>query len=125
MVKGKIQNFSDLEAWKYGHKLVLQIYRLTSSFPVRETYSLSDQLRRASISVTSNIAEGFGRPTIKGKLQFYYMFRGSLLEVQNQLIIAQDLGYLSSVEYKKVLELTNKVKAILQGLINKSKTFNY
>lgn len=61
MNNGKIKSFTDLNAWKFGHKLVLEIYRITSTFPKEEKYALVDQMKRAAVSVTSNIAEGFSR----------------------------------------------------------------
>ncbi|KKR76512.1 MAG: hypothetical protein UU21_C0008G0019 [Candidatus Levybacteria bacterium GW2011_GWA2_40_8] len=86
----KIQSFTDLEVWKQAHKLVIEIYRVTKKFPKEERYSLVDQMRRAAISITSNIAEGFSRQGKKEKLQFYFMARGSLTELQNQLLVARN-----------------------------------
>ena len=79
----KIRSFTDLNAWKEGHKLVILVYKTTKDFPKKETYSLVDQMRRAATSVTSNIAEGFGRQTYKEKAQFYYQAQGSLVELKN------------------------------------------
>ena len=90
----KIKSFTDLETWKEGHKLVLIIYKITKSFPDEERFSLTNQLQRAMVSVTSNIAEGFSRNGKKEKVQFDYMVLGSLTEVQNQLLIAKDLSYI-------------------------------
>src|SRR5688572_18266389 len=91
--KQKIITFSDLFAWKEGHKLVLQIYTVTKSFPSNEKFALVDQMCRAVVSITSNIAEGFSRQGIKEKVQFYLMAKGSLTEIQNQLYIARDVKY--------------------------------
>jgi len=77
--RGKIEEFTDLIVWQEGHKLVLQIYKITKLFPKEETYSLTDQMRRAAVSVTSNIAEGFGRQGMKEKVQFYFLAKGSLV----------------------------------------------
>ncbi len=71
----KIKTFTDLKAWQEGHKLVILIYKIIKLFPKEETYSLVDQMRRAATSVTSNIAEGFGRHSYKEKIQFYYFPR--------------------------------------------------
>ncbi|MEW6408249.1 MAG: four helix bundle protein [Patescibacteria group bacterium] len=76
--KQKIKSFTDLNAWKEGHKLVLMVYDVTKSFPKEEQFGLSIQLRRAVISFTSNIAEGFSRNSYKEKLQFYSMALGFL-----------------------------------------------
>lgn len=70
--KTKIRSFTDLEAWKEGHKLVLAVYKVTKKFPKEEKYALTDQMRRCAVSITSNIAEGFSRQGKKEKIQFYF-----------------------------------------------------
>lgn len=94
MEEEKITSFTKLNAWKEGHTLVLIIYRTTKIFPKEEFFGLINQMRRCSVSITSNIAEGFSRNSWKEKLQFYSMVLGSLTELQNQLIIARDVGYI-------------------------------
>lgn len=79
--KNTIQEFTDLNSWKVSHDLVLSIYKLTEKLPEKEKFGLISQIKRASVSITSNIAEGFGRQTYKEKVQFYYMAHGSLTEV--------------------------------------------
>lgn len=113
----KISNFTDLNAWKYGHQLVLIIYQVTDKFPDKERYSLIDQMRRASVSITSNIAEGFSRKSSKEKSQFYSMSLGSLTELQNQLMIARDVHYLQVGDFEQLMELTIIVSKIVNGLI--------
>jgi len=76
----KIKSFIDLNAYKEAHKLVLMIYQVTKEFPKEERYGLIDQMRRAAVSITSNIAEGFSRKTIKDKYQFYTLAQSSLIE---------------------------------------------
>src|SRR5438552_552856 len=98
----KIQRFTDLVAWREGHKLVLEIYKITSNFPQKEAYALSDQMRRCVVSITSNIAEGFSRRTNKEKAQFYYMSLGSTTELQNQLLIARDLAYIEKDRFNEL-----------------------
>ena len=122
-ITNKIREFTDLIVWKEGHKLVLQIYKITKMFPKEEKYSLVDQMRRVSTSVTSNIAEGFGRQTYKEKVQFYYLAQGSLIELKNQLLIAKDVGYLSENNYQDIIKQANTTHQLLQGLIKKSKSF--
>lgn len=119
----KIKEFTDLLAWQEGHKLVIHVYEATKSFPRQEVYSLIDQMRRAATSVTSNIAEGFGRQGYKEKIQFYYLSQGSLVELKNQLFIAKDVGYLSQKEFLQIMEQANKTHQLLQGLIKKSKSY--
>src|SRR5690606_38341220 len=99
MEKSKITKFTDLVAWQKGHTLVIKIYKTTSDFPKQETYSLIDQMRRCGISITSNLAEGFNRQSTKEKIQFYYISLGSLTELQNQLLVAKDVGYLKQSQF--------------------------
>jgi four helix bundle protein len=118
-----IKTFTDLNSWKEGHKLVLMIYKLLKKFPREETFALCDQMRRASISITSNIAEGFGRQTIKEKIQFYYQAQGSLTEIKNQLIASKDLNYITQNDFDETANQANIAHQLLQGLITKSKSF--
>ena len=121
MDKSKIRSFTDLDAWKEGHKLVLDIYKITKDFPETEQFGLINQIRRAVVSVTSNIAEGFSRNSFKEKIQFYSHSLGSLTEVQNQLLVARDVGYLANNIFSPVADQTVKVSKITNGLIKKSK----
>lgn len=120
---GKIKNFTDLIAWKEGHNLVLSIYQLTTTFPHTEVFGLTSQMRRCAVSITSNVAEGFSRKSYKEKLQFYSMALGSTTELQNQLIIAKDVGYLTEDKFKNLFDQTIVVHKIVNGLIKSSKTF--
>lgn len=113
----KIQSFTDLETWKQSHKLVLGIYEITKTFPKEETYSLIDQMKRCSISISSNIAEGFSRQGKKEKLQFYYISKGSLTELQNQLLIARDVQYVNNKTFLSLADQTVQVGRLLTGLI--------
>jgi four helix bundle protein len=122
-VKSTIKDFTDLIVWKEGHRLVVMIYGATRSFPKEERYSLSDQVKRAVSSVTSNIAEGFGRQGYREKIQFYYLAQGSLTEVKNQLLIARDVCLISEKDFGILYTQANNVHRLLQGLIKKSKTF--
>jgi len=119
----RIRDFTDLDVWKEGHRLVLMLYKITDRFPRSERYSLIDQIRRSSISVTSNIAEGFGRQTYKEKIQFYYLAQGSLVELKNQLIISKDVGYIDENVYLTLKNQADVCHKLLQGIIKKSKVF--
>ena len=119
----KIKEFTDLKVWQEGHILVLKIYDQTKSFPREETYSLVDQMRRSVSSITSNVAEGFGRQSYKEKIQFYYLAQGSLTELKNQLFIAKDVGYLKNEDFQNLIEQATTTHKLLQGLITKSKSF--
>ncbi|PJA00383.1 hypothetical protein COX75_02560 [bacterium (Candidatus Gribaldobacteria) CG_4_10_14_0_2_um_filter_33_15] len=118
----KIRSFTDLNAWREGHKLVLDIYKITQKFPKEEMFGLTIQLRRAGVSFTSNIAEGFSRNSYKEKLQFYSMALGSLTEIQNQLLVAKDIGYITKETFDKIAEQTIVINKITNGLIKKSKS---
>ena len=118
----KIKSFTDLNAWKEGHKLVLMIYSVTKQFPKEELFGLTNQLRRAAISLTSNIAEGFSRRSYKEKLQFYSIALGSLTEIQNQLLIAKDIGLLTAKNFSDIANQTVEVSKVMNGLIKKSKS---
>ena len=100
MKNGKIESFTDLNVWTEGHDLVISIYKITRNFPKQETYSMTDQMRRAAASITANIAEGFGRQSYKEKVQFYYLSKGSLSELKNFILIARDIGYLSKQDFE-------------------------
>lgn len=119
--KTKIRSFKDLDAWKEGHNLVLQVYKLTKIFPKEESFGLTSQLRRAAVSITSNIAEGFSRASFKEKSQFYSMSLGSLTELQNQLLIARDIGYIDHMTHKNLESLALQEHKILNGLIKSSR----
>ena len=117
MQKQKIQQFTDLIVWQKAHGVVLSVYQLTKKFPAEEVFGLSAQLRRAAVSITSNIAEGFGRMSAKEKVHFYLFAYGSLLEIINQLIIAKDLKYLSVDTFSKLFESSMEIHKMLNGLI--------
>jgi four helix bundle protein len=116
MEKQKIIQFTDLKAWQKSHLLVLSIYQNVKIFPKEELFSLTDQMKRAAISITSNIAEGFGRRSYKEKARFYYLAQGSLTELKNQIITAKDIGYLDAENYKKLFDQANIAHQLLQGL---------
>jgi len=125
MNNGRIKSFTDLNAWKFGHKLVLEVYKLTYQFPKEEKYALVDQMKRAAVSVTSNIAEGFSRQSYLEKTQFYSMAQGSLTELQNQLLIAKDVGYLNKESFEKLAKLSIMVHKLINGLIKSSKSISH
>jgi len=112
----KIKNFTDLNAYKEAHKLVLIIYKVTNKFPKEERYGLINQMRRATVSITSNIAEGFSRNTIKDKCQFYTLAQGSLTELQSQLLISRDLSYLTKEDFNQIANQTVIVNKLINGL---------
>lgn len=118
---GKIKSFTDLDAWKEGHQLVLMIYKITKLFPKEEIFGLASQLRRCAVSITSNIAEGFSRQSYKEKLQFYSIAQGSVTELQNQLLVSRDVGYIANEQFQEIAVQSIKVHKIVNGLIKSSK----
>lgn len=120
-MNGKIESFTDLITWQKAHALAVKIYRITEAFPQKEIYSLTDQMRRSATSISSNIAEGFSRRSKKEKIQFYYTAKGSLTELQNQLLIARDVGYLAKEIFNNVANRTVEVSKLLSGLIKSIK----
>ena len=121
MNREKIQSFTDLLVWQKGHRAVLEIYKITQKFPQEEKFGLVVQLRRAAVSITSNIAEGFSRSHYKDKTKFYGISLGSLTEVQNQLLIARDMGYFSKADFDCLAQKTIEISKMLNGLIKVSK----
>lgn len=113
----KVVSFTQLVAWQKAHMLVLGVYKTTENFPQSEQFGLTSQIRRAVISITSNIAEGFSRQTQADKAHFYSIALGSCTEVQNQLIASRDLKFMTNTVFKPLAELSVEVHKIINGLI--------
>jgi len=111
-------SFRDLRVWQEAMRLTMQIYRATASFPRHELYGLTSQIRRAAVSVPSNIAEGKGHRSDREFVRFLLHARGSLLELQTQLIIAEELQYLGKEEATRLSTKGEAVGRALNGLIN-------
>lgn len=118
-------SFKNLDAYKEAKNLVKMVYGLIEKFPKVETYALCDQLRRAVISIPSNIAEGSGRTSSKDQAHFFEMAFSSLLEVHCQMDIAYDLEYISQLELLKLEEQIHKIAALLSGLRKKCLSFTH
>jgi len=114
-----MKSHKDLMVWQKSMDFVAQIYQLTRAFPDHEKYGLTSQIRRASISIPSNIAEGAGRNSKKEFAQFLYISLGSLAEVETQLLIAEKLEYCSNAELN--LESLDDIRRLLLGLIRNVK----
>ena len=111
------EKYRDLLVWQRAMELVKEIYRVTKTFPKEEVYGLTAQIRRAAIAVPSNIAEGKGRYSTADVNHFLVQARGSLYELETQVLIATDLKYLSEAESKKLLDRSDEVARLLNGLI--------
>lgn len=114
-------NFKELLVWQKSINFVTEIYQVTNNFPKDEMYGLTSQIRRASISIPSNIAEGNSRRSVADYLQFLKIARGSCAEVETQLIIAQNLKFLSEEHYLKLNQDIIEISKMLNGLINSLK----
>jgi len=115
-VAQKSQSFRDLVVWQKAHHLVLEIYKVTRSYPREERFGLVSQMRRAAISVPANIAEGFRKYGKRDKVNFYNIAQGSLDELYYYVIVSKDLGYIS--ENRPLIEKIEETAKILFGLLN-------
>lgn len=114
-------SFEKLEVWKRAKDLTLEIYKITRQFPDEEKFGLVSQLRRATVSISSNIAEGSSRKSRKDQARFYIIAFGSAIEVLNQLIISNELEYISEDQYKELREELEIMMAMLNRLHDSTK----
>ena len=110
--------YIELDVWISSRELVKKVYELTKSFPKEELYGLTNQIRRSSISVPSNIAEGCGRKSSKETIQFLFIARGSLFELETQIYLSNDLGYISEDTLRQILSMIETCMKLLNGFIN-------
>jgi four helix bundle protein len=113
-----VRHYQELIAWQKAMDLVVVVYRYTASFPKEEMFGLTSQLRRAAVSIPSNIAEGQGRRTTKEFVNFLAIARGSLQEVETQLFIAERLNYLTGAALAEITKLSSEVGRLICGLAN-------
>jgi four helix bundle protein len=109
--------YRELKVWQLGVDLALEVYRLTADFPKSELYGLTSQLRRAAVSIPSNVAEGHARKTRREMQRFANIAKGSLAELETQLIIAGELGYMNDDALRKRLQATEQESRMLSGLL--------
>jgi four helix bundle protein len=124
MENRKVESFKDLFVWQKGIELVNEIYKLTKLFPKEELYCLTSQIRRAAISVPSNIAEGWGRGTTKNYIQFLEIARGSLYETNTLIIISYNQDYVNKEICDKIEDKINEIGRMLNTLIAKLESKN-
>ncbi|MDP3997492.1 MAG: four helix bundle protein [bacterium] len=110
---GKISSWRELVVWQKTHSLVLLTYRLTACFPAEEKFALVSQMRRAAVSIASNIVEGFKRQTARDSINFYNIAAGSLEELKYQYFLSKDLGYMADEQYQETVESTEEVGKLL------------
>jgi len=114
---GGVLNFRELVVWQKGISLAKEIYTLTGAFPQQESFGLVSQMRRAAVSIPSNIAEGQVRQHKPDFVRFLYISLGSLAEIETQIILSQELGYLQAPKAEKVMPLILEIRKMLYGLI--------
>ncbi len=119
---GPIRDFTDLTVWQLARELRKLLYGLMRNFPVEEKFALSSQLRRAAISITANIAEGFGRYSYEENIQFCRLARGSAFEVRDHLTTAIDQQYITPEQYDNADALVQRVVQTLNGYIRSTRT---
>jgi len=115
----KVESFKDLIVWQKGIELVNDIYKVTKHFPKEELYCITSQIRRAAISIPSNIAEGWGRGTTKNYIQFLEISRGSLYELNTLIIISNNLTHLSKDDSSEIENKIFEIGRMLNSLITK------
>jgi four helix bundle protein len=111
-----IERFEQLEVWQEAHRLVLQVYRTTSTMPSDQKFRLTSQMQRAAVSIPANIAEGFKRRSRADKVHFHNRAQGSLEELRYYFILCRDLGY--KLEYDSLPGQADQVSRLLHGLLN-------
>ena len=110
-----MRDFKKIQVWERAHRFVLKIYKITSTFPKDELYGLTSQMRRAAVSIPSNIAEGSGRDTQAELARFVHISGGSASELEYQLILAHDLGYIEDAIFPELNSEINEIKRMLKG----------
>jgi len=118
---GRYNSFEDMDVWKMAMELAERVFRLTEKLPRKEDYGLTSQIRRSSLSVSGNIAEGFGREHTRNKLNFYYNARGSLAETRSHILYAQRVEYFGQKDSDDLLKLVSGIWCELNKLIKSLK----
>ena len=121
-----LKNYKELKVWQKSYQLCLKIYKITKRFPNEERYGLTSQIRRAAVSVPSNIAEGYGRKTTPEYIRFLYIAYGSNCEMETQILLSEDLGYIETDKLEilqiGIGEVERMLKALIKSLEKKHST---
>ena len=112
-----LKNYKELKVWQKAYRLCLEIYRVTRNFPREEIYGLTSQIRRAAVSVPSNIAEGYGRQTTREYIQSLYIAYGSNCELETQILLSGDLGYVEAQNFERLQREVEDIERMLKALI--------
>ena len=114
---GMLKNYKELQVWQKSYQLCLVIYKQTNAFPKEERFGITSQIRRAAVSIPSNIAEGYGRKTTKEYIQALYIAYGSVCELETQILLSSDLGYIKTEELEQLQKNLDDIERMLKGLI--------
>jgi four helix bundle protein len=112
-----LKNYKELKVWQKSYQLSLELYKITKGFPGDEKYGLTSQMRRAAVSVPSNIAEGYGRKTTRDYIRSLYLAYGSNCELETQILLSGDLGYIKAQEKEMLQKNVGEVERMLKALI--------
>ena len=112
-----LKSFKELKVWQKAYQLCIEVYRITKTFPKEEVYGLTSQVRRAAVSVPSNIAEGYGRRTAGEYIQALYVAYGSNCELETQILLSGDLGFIKGEDLDKLQKGLGDVERLLKALI--------
>ena len=117
-----LKNYRELNVWQKSYELCLKIYQITAKFPNEEKYGLTSQIRRSVVSIPSNIAEGYGRKTTLDYIRMLYISYGSVCELETQILLAGDLGFIDKGEWDIVKKDIAEIERMLKGLIKSLET---
>ena len=112
-----LKSYKELKVWQKSYQLCLEVYKITAEFPIEEKYGLTSQIRRAVVSVPSNIAEGYGRKTTTDYIKYLYIAYGSLCELETQILLSRDLDLIESSNAKVIIDEIHGVERMLKALI--------
>jgi four helix bundle protein len=116
-----MKSFKELIVWQKSISLTVEVYKISEQFPEKEKFALANQMQRAAVSISSNIAEGWGRGSTKEYLHFLFIAKGSLTELDTQIIIAEKLKYINQSEFENISEDITSIAMMLNKLISKLK----
>ena len=112
-----LKDYKELQVWQKAYQLCVAIYKRTNTFPKEERYGITSQIRRAAVSIPSNIAEGYGRKTTKEYIQALYIAYGSVCELETQILLSNDLGYINAEDLEQLQKSLGDIERMLKGLI--------
>ena len=125
MQRAEVKTYKDLLVWQKAIHFVTQVYKAVKGFPQEELYGLTSQIKRAAVSIPSNIAEGYGRKSTKDYIRFLQIAMGSIFEIQTQLEISKNLEFVSESSFGELYEYSREIERMLSSMINKVTESNH